>query len=35
MNTTLIASVLSAILSERTGTEVKITLKEVKEKHEV
>jgi hypothetical protein len=30
MNITLIASVLSAILSERTGTEVRITLKEVR-----
>ena len=31
MNTTTIASVLSAILSARTGTEVRITLKEVKQ----
>ena len=30
MNTTLIASVLSEILSARTGTEVRITLKEVR-----
>ena len=34
MNTTLIASVLSEILSTRTGTEVRITLKEVKDNTE-
>lgn len=34
MNTTLIASVLSEILSARTGTEVRITLKEVKDNTE-
>lgn len=34
MNTTLIASVLSEILSARTGTEVRITLKEVKKDSE-
>lgn len=34
MNITIIASVLSAILSERTGTEVRITLKEVKDDSE-
>lgn len=34
MNITLIASVLSEILSARTGTEVRITLKEVKDNTE-
>ena len=31
MNTTTITAVRSAILSARTGTEVRITLKEVKQ----
>jgi hypothetical protein len=34
MNITTIASVLSEILSARTGTEVRITLKEVKDNTE-